>query len=279
MVIGAFKDTFGSARRRLAARPDLVRACVEIALGLVLVAQTARLILILVDPAATADTPRAAPAPADDLTVFQRFDPFSRGAVQGTEASAATGGYRLFGLRQGGPGGGSAIIGLADGRQVSVGVGEEIEPGVVLRAVGSESVTLSRGGVDETLSFSDVPVSAPVAVTADPDPVVTIPTPAAAVPAEARLIDPARLMAQTSLRPRLQGARVNGLTVSARGDGAALRAAGLRSGDVILSVNDTELNGVQSLTALRGELASAPSARIRFERDGREQTVTVRTAL
>lgn len=282
MVIGAFRNSVSSAVRRVVERPVAVRTGVEIALGLALVVQTARLILIVTDPgAAPADIPRTAAPPPADLTVFQRFDPFSRG-LGGGVAPAATGGYRLFGLRQGGPGGGSAIIGLSDGRQVSVGVGEEIEPGVTLKAVGSESVTLSRGGADEGLAFAEVPVSAPVAVSADsdPEPVVAAPAiqPTTAPAAEARLIDPARLMAQASLRPRLQGAQVKGLTVSARGDGAALRAAGLRSGDVILAVNDTELNSVQSLASLRGELAAAPSARIRFERNGREQTVTVRTA-
>lgn len=282
MAIGAFRNSVGSATRLIAARPAAVRTGVEIALGLALVVQTVRLILIVIDPgAAPTDIPRPAPPPPADLTVFQRFDPFSRGlGGGGVAAPAASGGYRLFGLRQGGPGGGSAIIGLSDGRQVSVGVGEEVEPGVILKAVGYESVTLSRGGADEVLAFAEVPVSAPVAVGGDPDPVVAAPPAAAAAAAatEARLIDPARLMAQASLRPRLQGVRVKGLTVSARGDGAALRAAGLQSGDVILAVNDSELNGVQSLASLRGELAAAPSARIRFERNGREQTVTVRTA-
>ena len=283
MVIGAFRDSVDSARRRLLERPGLVRTGVEIALGLILVVQTARLILIVLDPGAPQTlAARVAPPPAD-LTIFQRFDPFSRGLSGGGEAPAVSGGgYRLFGLRQGGPGGGSAIIGLSDGRQVSVGVGEEVEPGVILKAVLPDSVVLSRGGADETLAFAEVPVSAPVSVSApaEEDPVVAAPPiqPTAAVAPEVRLIDPARLMAQASLRPRLQGVQIRGLTVSARGDGAALRASGLQSGDVILAVNDTELNGVQSLAALRGGLASAPTARIRFERNGREQTVTVRTA-
>lgn len=278
MVIGAFQNTIGSARRRLAAHPRALRTGVEIALGLALAVQAVRLVLILIAPAQAPEIAAPTAPPSSDLSVFQRFDPFSRGASGDGAVTAAAGGYRLFGLRQGGPGGGSAIIALSDGRQVSVGVGEEIEPGVVLKAVGAESVTLSRGGADETLAFAEVPVSAPVAV-ADDDLVVVPPTPRAApAAAEARLIDPARLAAQAALRPRLQGGRVNGLTVSGRGDGAALRAAGLQSGDVILAVNDTELNSLQSLNALRGELGAAPTARIRFERNGQVQTVTVRTA-
>ena len=91
------------------------------------------------------------------------------------------------------------------------------------------------------------------------------------------VVDPQRLIAQAGLRPRIQGLGVNGLTVSASGDGGELRNAGLRSGDVILSVNGTALNSPQALAALRGQLADAPSAQIQFEHDGQVRSTTVRT--
>jgi hypothetical protein len=46
---------------------------------------------------------------------------------------------------------GSAILATPDGQQKSVGVGEEIMPGVRLAAVEFESVTLDRGGAREQL--------------------------------------------------------------------------------------------------------------------------------
>ena len=46
---------------------------------------------------------------------------------------------------------GSAIIATPDGRQQSIGVGEEVMPGVRLAAVDFESVILDRGGARETL--------------------------------------------------------------------------------------------------------------------------------
>jgi general secretion pathway protein C len=46
---------------------------------------------------------------------------------------------------------GSAILATPDGQQKSVGVGEEIMPGVRLAAVEFESVTLDRGGALEQL--------------------------------------------------------------------------------------------------------------------------------
>ncbi|KQY96733.1 general secretion pathway protein [Brevundimonas sp. Root1423] len=269
-----------------------MRAGLEIALALALTVQLGQLVWILVAPrtdgAATAAV-RAGAAPAD-YTVFQRFDAFFRTGDLSSLAEATAAGssqMRLFGVRAGGAGGGSAIIGLADGRQVSVGVGEEVEPGLVLQSVGTDYVTLARGGSVTRLIFSEVPVGAappppppagPQTMGPDPDPVVPAPPigPAAAA-ANTPRVDPARLMAQASLRPRMQGIRVNGFTVSATGDGAALKAAGLQSGDVILAVNGTSLDSLDRIAGLRSQLSNSTSAEIRFERGGAVQTTTIRT--
>ncbi len=272
----------------MAARPDRVRAGVEIALALMLAIQLGRLVWIVAEPrpavAATASSPSET-TPAD-YTVFQRFDAFFRtgGLSSMAEATAAGGSQmRLFGVRAGGAGGGSAIIGLADGRQVSVGVGEEVEPGLILQSVGPDHVTLSRGGSVSRLIFSDTPVGAAPPPPPPPGPQTVSPpaeaSAAVAAPAAASgpRVDPARLMAQASLRPRMQGLRVNGFTVSAAGDGAALRAAGLQTGDVILAVNGTALDSLDRIAGLRGQLSNATSAEIRFERGGAVQTTTIRT--
>ena len=79
------------------------------------------------------------------------------------------------------------------------------------------------------------------------------------------------------LRPRMKGLSIDGFTVSAGGDGSALRAAGLQSGDVILAVNGTELNSLGAVNALRTQLPQATSAEIRYERNGQVRTTTIRT--
>ena len=84
-------------------------------------------------------------------------------------------------------------------------------------------------------------------------------------------------MAQAGLRPRMQGLGINGFTVSGTGDGSALAAAGLRSGDVILAVNGQALDSPARIAGLRGQLSNSTSAEIRFERNGVEQTTTIRT--
>ncbi|GAA0620651.1 hypothetical protein GCM10009422_15420 [Brevundimonas kwangchunensis] len=268
-------------------RPRRLRLALEVVLVAVLAVQAGRLGWIVFAPAEAASPAAAArTANAPDYSIFQRFDAFFRTGAQSSYAEATAAGssqMRLYGVRAGVAGGGSAIIGLADGRQVSVGVGEEVEPGLILQSVAADHVTLSRGGSVSRLIFAETPMGAAAPPPPPAGEVTIMPTPppvAPPAPAPAQsgqVVDPATLMGQASLRPRMRGLGINGFTVNASGDGAALQAAGLRSGDVILAVNGTELNSPQSIAGLRGQLSNATSAEIRFERDGQVQTTTIRT--
>ena len=267
----------------MATRPDRIRQGVEVVLALALTAQLGQLGWILLGPTASAETVTGstrAPFQPADPAVFQRFDAFFRtgGESSLAEASAAgSGQMRLYGLRSDGAGGGSAIIGLADGRQVSVGVGEEVEPGLVLRSVGADHVTLARGGSVSRLVFTDVPLGVAPVPPPPPGPQTVTPAPAPAVsvaPAGAS-VDPARLMSQAGLRPRMRGVRLDGFTVSGAGDAAVLRAAGLQAGDVILAVNGQPLDSLERIAALRSQLANSAGAELRIERDGQVQTSTL----
>lgn len=272
-MIGAVRSFSLEARRILTGRPDRVLTAVEVALALVLVLQLGRLVWIVAEPGAPAPTAATAGAVAApvDYSVFQRFDAFFRTGGQSSlaEASAAgSGQMRLYGLRSDGAGGGSAIIGLADGRQVSVGVGEEVEPGLVLRGVGPDHVTLARGTSLSRLIFTDLPLGAAPVPPPPPGPQMVTPVPAVASA-------PADLLARASLRPRMRGSRMDGFTVS--GDASALRVAGLRPGDVILAVNGQSLDSPERIAALRDQLSNSDSAELRFERDGVVQTSTLET--
>ena len=280
IVIGALRNWSTGVGEALVARPDRVRAVVELTLALVLVVQLGRLVWIAVEPAAEPDAPEAASRPAApvDYSIFQRFDAFFRTGGQSSLAEATAGGssqMRLFGLRSDGAGGGSAIIGLADGRQVSVAVGETVEPGLTLHSVGPDHVVLARGGSLSRLIFTDLPVGAAPPPPPPPGPQTVTPAPAPV--AVGRAVDPARLMAEASLRPRMQGLRLNGFAIGDGVDASVLDAAGLRPGDVILAVNGVKLDNPARIAALRGQLANAASAEIRFERDGAAQTTTIRT--
>jgi len=278
-VIGAIRNWSTGVREAVAARPDRVRSAVEATLALLLIVQLGRLVWIAVEPvdapAAPVTRPEVKPV---DYSVFRRFDAFFRTGGQSSlaeDTAAGSSQMRLFGVRSDGAGGGSAIIGLADGRQLSVAVGETIEPGLVLRSVASDHVVLARGNSLSRLIFSEVPVGAATPPPPPPVPQTVTPTPEpASAPAG---VDPARLVSEASLRPRMQGLRINGFTVSSRGDSPALAAAGLQSGDVILAVNGQPLDRPDRIVALRGQLADAASAEIRFERNGAVQTTTIRT--
>lgn len=257
-----------------------MRAAVETALALVLVVQLGRLVWIAVEPIDEPGAPAITTRPAQpvDYSVFQRFDAFFRTGGQSSlaeETAAGSSQMRLFGLRSDGAGGGSAIIGLADGRQVSVAVGETIEPGLTLQSVGTDHVVLARGNSLSRLIFADLPVGA--APPPPPPPVPQTVTPGPAPSSSRPAVDPARLMAEASLRPRMQGLRLNGFTIADGGDASVLDAAGLQSGDVILAINGVALDSPARIAALRGQLANASSAEIRFERDGSTQTTTIRT--
>ncbi|WP_233190263.1 MULTISPECIES: type II secretion system protein N [unclassified Brevundimonas] len=276
-------------RTAVAARPGRVRAGVEIALVALLAVQGGRLAWIFVAPQPeTTAAARVEVAPVD-ASIFQRFDAFFRTGDKSSLAEAAgadSDALRLFGVRAGGPDGGSAIIGLPDGRQVSVGVGETISDGLTLASVGEDYVTVSRGGSVSRLVFTETPAGAatpppPPAAAQVMSPTSGAPAPVSAAASAAAptgpVVDPQRLMAQASLRPRMDGLRIRGFTLAARGDGAALRAAGLQSGDVILAVNGAELNSLERLSELGGDLSGSSAAEIRFERNGRVQTTTIRT--
>lgn len=279
-MIGAIRNWSSGAREALAARPDRVRAAVEAALAAVLIVQLGRLAWIAVEPvdlpAAVAARPQAQPV---DYSVFQRFDAFFRTGGESSLAGDAAAGasqMRLFGVRSDGAGGGSAIIGLADGRQISVAVGETIEPGLVLQSVGADHVVLARGASLSRLVFGELPVGAAPPPPPPPGPQTVTPDPAPAA-AAAPTVDPARLITPAALRPRMQGLRLNGFTIAEGVDAGALDAAGLQAGDVILAVNGVPLDSPSRIAALRGQLANAASAEIRFERDGAAQTTTIRT--
>ncbi len=76
--------------------------------------------------------------------------------------------FKLYGIRiSEGSGLGSAIIADDTGKQSSFAVGEEIMPGITLKAVAFDHVTISRSGADETL-YIDQSGGAPVAAPAAP---------------------------------------------------------------------------------------------------------------
>lgn len=154
------------AERLLARLPRLtVYSALELLLLVLLAVQCARLFWALLTPLGpvgewkdlSAMRPTAPPA-----ATLGSFDPFFRqapGAAGAAPAVVTALNLRLAGVREDrATGRGTAFITLANGTQQAFVVGEEIEPGVVLSAVGFDFVTITRAGTPEQLYLDQSPV-------------------------------------------------------------------------------------------------------------------------
>ena len=149
------------AERLLARLPRVtVFSLLELLLLVLIALQCARLFWAVLTPLGPVgewkalDLMRTAPPPGPRLG---SFDPFFRQApgAPGTPQSPVVVtalDIRLYGITANqATGGGSAIIGTAQGQQRVFLVGEEIMPGVVLTGIGFDHITISRGGTAEQL--------------------------------------------------------------------------------------------------------------------------------
>lgn len=242
-----------------------VYSAAEIALLGVLAVQCARLVWTVVTPIAPlgAWAPAGPVLPGDPAGVFASFDPFYRVSGVQTQAAAVTSlQLTLFGTRiDEAQGRGSAIIAGPDGVQKSVSVGEEVAPGVVLKSVAFDHVTLDRGGASEDLFLAQADggsAAAPVPA-----------TPGAPAPVTGGNVSPADLRGDISAIPRIDGGRVSGLTLRGQGKGA-FQAAGLQNGDVVTAINGRAINSAADLEQLQGGATS-----VTIERGGQSLPVTL----
>ncbi len=254
-------ETLEGWRRRVA--PIDWLSFVEMLLLAGLMLQAARLVWAVVTPVGPAGPWEGRQAeilsPAARQALFAGFDPFFRAeAPQAGNAVVTSLALTLYGIRLNeGSGLGSAIIAAPDGIQNSVAVGEEIMPGVILKAVAFDHVVIDRGGVEEQL-FIDQSQPAPEAAPADTGaPASAAPmTPAPQPPTGSPTAD--SLKRDIGFVPRSQNGRITGLVVTPKGPGFA--AAGFQSGDIITQVNGRAIGSAGDLVVLQNQIA--PGARI-----------------
>ena len=255
--------------------PEAWRRGAEIVLVCALGLQAGRLAwLALVPPAPLGDQPVVAPAPPAPRPARLGIDAFHPSPATATVAADSSG-LRLHSVRAAGEGRGSAILAGGDGTQGAFAVGDEVRAGVVLAAVHRDHVLLDSGGSHRELRFATPPATATGAAPMRAAPLATSVPASSAAPADAPVsIDPTQLIAQAGLRPNEENGRVSGYSVTPRGDGAALRQAGLQAGDVLLSVNGQpltpELHG-----ALAAELARTDRITLTYRRGDQTRTTTL----
>jgi general secretion pathway protein C len=167
----------------------------DIAMIGALAVATATLIWTILTPAGPMGQWQSGPAAITaDEGVLARFDPFGRlGGDSNAPAVVTSLSVKLFGIRlDGATGQGSAIIAGPDGVQQSIGVGEDVVPGVKLKSVRIDGVTLDRGGTEEQI-FLDQSTAAPAGTTPN------VALPAIAQPGE--VSSPATSSALSAQRP------------------------------------------------------------------------------
>jgi general secretion pathway protein C len=266
-------------RLRLRVPRANVYTLLELGLLFLLALQCARLFWTIVTPVGPLGewrlpaALRAAPATGGTLD----FDPFFRVAAQSGPVVVTSLSLQLFGVRQDeATGRGSAIIATPDGKQSSFAVGDEIVPGVRLKSVDFDSVTIDRGGASEQL-FMDQSQGAPALAPAmgpppPPSSPMSVQPPTPVVPLPARAAPAGNPAADIAFQPRTNGRQVTGVIVSPQGSGAAFRAAGLAPGDVIVSANGRRINNAEQARSLGSQLGSGPLI-LQVERNGRVMTL------
>ena len=239
----------------------------ELLLLAVLAIQGARLLWAIVTPVGPLGDWRVAQpgAGGSPVAILRGFDPFFRvsGAQGGTTAVTSLQ-LTLFGTRiDSATGLSSAIIAGPDGVQNSVGLGEEVVPGVRLKAVAFDHVTIDRGGKAEEL-YIDQSNAAPLSS----KPVSAGAAPAAAPPegsAAAGMppgVNASQLKSDIGFTPRIDGGRISGLVVRSQGSGAAFRAIGLKDGDVVTSAGGRAIAGPADLDRVFSGLTPGSSLSI-----------------
>jgi general secretion pathway protein C len=199
-------------------------------------------------------------------------DPFASGAEPGAAAGAMipeASGYTLHATRAWADGGGSAIIAVSGSSQSAYAVGEDIATGVRLAMVTTDHVELDMGGQRMRLSFPgsqqpDVALAARI-----------VDTPAD-FRASAASAGPLLLNAP-ALQPVSRDGRPAGFEIMPNASGSLLASAGLRPGDIVVSINGVAAASGGDLSDYRDQLSSGQPLLIRYERGGRIETATIGT--
>ncbi|MET3825901.1 general secretion pathway protein C [Sphingomonas sp. PvP055] len=266
---------------------------VELVLIAVLALQCARLVYAVVTPVGPVGIwrPEQGVIPGSPAALLRGFDPFFRvsGGDAAGPAAVTTLQLTLYGTRiDEAQGGGSAIIAGADGVQQSIGVGQEISPGVILKAVAFDHVSIERGGRSEDLFITQaeqapapavVPAGAPLVGGAAPPASAGAPPPPLpnATPSP-QGISAAQVRSDIGFIPRIDGGKVSGLTVRSQGSGAAFRAAGLRDGDIVTQIGGRPVSGQADLERLGPQLARGGAISLLVERGGQVVPLTLTIA-
>ena len=246
--------------------------------------QTARLIWTIVTPVGPVGRwqtvrPGASGSAADMLRGFDPFFRLEAGAGSAAPATVTSLQLTLFGTRiDDATGRGGAIIATPDGVQNSYAVGAEIMPGVVLKSVAFDHVTITRSGIDEDLFIDQSGAATPPPATSAATATAAGVEPAAigaTAPGAGQGVTIAQLKNDIGFVPRIDGGRVSGLVVRPQGSGATFRRVGLKEGDIVTQINGRPVGGPGDIDALAGQVAGGGNISLTVERGAEVLPVVV----
>ncbi|HYE86660.1 MAG TPA: type II secretion system protein N [Vicinamibacterales bacterium] len=260
-------------RFRVARIPSDVALWLKALLVAALAVQGARLIWAAVTPVGPLGDWRPAGAiaipSAAQAAVIAAVNPFDRVAT-GAAAVSLPSDLKLFGVRaSAGAVPGGAIVGLPDGQQISVSIGETVMPGVVLVTVGFDYAEVDRQGTRQRL-FMDQ----------DRPPETLRSGGASAVPQAVTASRATVEAVRSAVRffPRRSQAGLTGIRVMPGGDQATFTAIGFRHGDVIVAVNGTTIASESDVAQLQQSLTRGASLALTVDRGGQRVPITLNLA-
>lgn len=249
-------------------------AAMQLCLLVALAVQAARLAWTIVTPVNPLGHWRLSePGDGASGAMLHDFDPFFRLEAAQPSGPAAITSLQLvvFGIRlNAATGRGSAIIATPDGVQNSYSVGDEVVPGVTLKAVAFDHVTLTRGGRDEALYIDQSGATAADTTATAVAPGVSL-TPAI-VPgggADAgRAVTIGDIRRDIGFIPRIDNGSVTGLAVRAQGVGDTFARIGLKEGDVVTQIGGRPVSGAGDIERLAASLGGGGNLSLGVERGG-----------
>jgi type II secretion system protein C len=228
----------------------------------------------------------AAPALVLPVALVLAQAPAPRAADPLPAAATAAPGIDAVGVVRSSTPGRSVAILASGGKTRIVGIGESAF-GATLVAIGDGTVTLEIGGerVSKRLTSGAAPVS-PVGAPIRPAPAAAAAGPPEDPETPRREMDRAavqtrlgsemnRILAETAMVPVMEDGHVAGVQLTRIAEGSLLTDAGLRAGDVVKRINDTDIDGMATLIGLWPRLQGASELRATVVRNGQPVSLVV----
>jgi general secretion pathway protein C len=209
---------------------------------------------------------------AEELRRLAARDPFRADPVAGpimAPAAAVSTSLPLIlkGTSVGEPRSSYAILALGNGPEEVYRTGDELMPGVRLKAIARDRILLARNRSTETLLLDEAhsaKVDGQTSVAAQTRQI-------ARADIELQKRDPGALLTSIQLQPSI-GERA-GLQVTSLAVGSFWHRLGLAQGDVIQEINGRRVRSLQDLGNLYQDLQDTTRVQVQLPRDGRALTL------